>query len=87
MKFWIFIRFVLNNSNSYRNFLAMHYSGDTQLAFCRVNHISRDVNFGRLIRIIHDNRARFLFTLDEVYTMGLIFLPILKYLEKLFFNG
>jgi len=27
-------------------FLAIHYSGDIQLAFYRVNHISRDVNFG-----------------------------------------
>jgi len=42
-------------------FLAMHYSGDIQLAFYRVNHISRDVNFGWLLRIIHANGARFFF--------------------------
>ena len=42
-------------------FLAMHYSGDIQLAFYSVNHISRDVNFGWLLRIIHANGARFFF--------------------------
>ena len=42
-------------------FLAIHYSGDIQLAFYRVNHISRDVNFGWLLRIIHANGARFFF--------------------------
>ena len=39
----------------------MHYSGDIQLAFYRVNHISRDVNFGWLLRIIHANGARFFY--------------------------
>ena len=33
-------------------FLAIHYSGDVSIAFYRVNHISRDVNFGWLLRII-----------------------------------
>ena len=42
-------------------FLAIHYSGDVRLAFYRVNHISRDVNFGWLLRIIHANGARFFF--------------------------
>ena len=39
----------------------MHYSGDIQLAFYKVNHISRDVNFGWLLRIIHANGARFFY--------------------------
>merc|ERR1712168_727597 len=42
-------------------FLAIHYSGDIELAFYSVNHISRDVNFGWLLRIIHANGARYLF--------------------------
>ena len=42
-------------------FLAIHYSGDVSIAFYRVNHISRDVNFGWLLRIIHANGARFFF--------------------------
>jgi len=42
-------------------FLAIHYSGDVRLAFYRVNHISRDVNFGWLLRIMHANGASFFF--------------------------
>ncbi|MBJ3775371.1 cytochrome b [Acuticoccus mangrovi] len=33
--------------------LAMHYAANTELAFDRVEHIMRDVNFGWLIRYIH----------------------------------
>ena len=42
-------------------FLAMHYTRDTTIAFFRVNHIGRDVEFGWLIRIIHANGARAFF--------------------------
>jgi len=42
-------------------FLAMHYRGDVTLAFYRVNHITRDVNYGWLLRIFHANGARFFF--------------------------
>lgn len=42
-------------------FLAMHYTGDISIAFTRVRHISRDVNFGWLLRAIHANGARFFF--------------------------
>ena len=42
-------------------FLAMHYCGDISLAFYRVNHISRDVNYGWLLRIFHANGASFFF--------------------------
>ena len=42
-------------------FLAIHYCADTALAFSRVRHISRDVNYGWLLRIIHANGARFFF--------------------------
>jgi len=42
-------------------FLAIHYSNDINLAFERVRHISRDVNYGWLLRIIHANGARFFF--------------------------
>lgn len=40
-------------------FLAIHYCADVTLAFSRVRHISRDVNFGWLLRIIHANGASF----------------------------
>lgn len=42
-------------------FLAMHYCGDVSLAFERVRHISRDVNYGWLLRMFHANGARFFF--------------------------
>jgi len=42
-------------------FLSMHYCGDTSLAFFRVRHISRDVNYGWLLRIIHANGGRIFF--------------------------
>merc|ERR1712137_226843 len=42
-------------------FLAIHYCGDASLAFSRVSHICRDVNYGWILRIIHANGARFFF--------------------------
>jgi len=42
-------------------FLSMHYCGDTLLAFARVSHITRDVNYGWLLRIFHANGARIFF--------------------------
>lgn len=42
-------------------FLAIHYIADVNLAFDRVNHICRNVNYGWLIRTLHANRASFFF--------------------------
>uniref|UniRef100_A0AAU6PTH5 Cytochrome b n=1 Tax=Homidia sp. TaxID=3054010 RepID=A0AAU6PTH5_9HEXA len=42
-------------------FLAMHYTADISLAFNSVSHISRDVNYGWLLRAIHANGASFFF--------------------------
>jgi len=42
-------------------FLSIHYCGDVELAFASVSHISRDVNYGWLLRIMHANGARFFF--------------------------
>nr|AXS65248.1 cytochrome b [Curculionoidea sp. 17 KM-2017] len=42
-------------------FLAMHYCPDINMAFDSVIHISRDVNFGWLIRALHANGASFFF--------------------------
>lgn len=39
----------------------MHYIRDTRIAFERISHIGRDVNFGWLLRIIHANGARLFF--------------------------
>ena len=42
-------------------FLAMHYTADVSLAFNRVAHITRDVNYGWLLRVVHANGASFFF--------------------------
>nr|AML26579.1 cytochrome b [Staphylinidae sp. BMNH 1274705] len=42
-------------------FLAMHYTANIELAFNSVAHISRDVNYGWLIRTMHANGASFFF--------------------------
>ena len=42
-------------------FLAMHYTADVTLAFNRVTHIVRDVNYGWLLRVVHANGASMFF--------------------------
>jgi len=42
-------------------FLAIHYSCDMSIAFERVSHIRRDVNYGWLLRSVHANGASFFF--------------------------
>nr|AIZ58534.1 cytochrome b [Reticulinasus faini]UYB78026.1 cytochrome b [Reticulinasus faini] len=42
-------------------FLAMHYWSDISLAFSSISHISRDVNYGWMIRSIHANTASLFF--------------------------
>lgn len=42
-------------------FLAIHYTADTSIAFSSVAHISRDVNYGWLLRNLHANGASFFF--------------------------
>lgn len=42
-------------------FLAMHYVAHIDLAFSRVVHIQREVNYGWLLRTLHANGASFFF--------------------------
>nr|QMP96518.1 cytochrome b [Bithynia leachii] len=42
-------------------FLAMHYTAHVDLAFSSVIHISRDVNYGWLLRALHANGASWFF--------------------------
>nr|CAD5128102.1 cob [Tethya citrina] len=42
-------------------FLAMHYCSDVNLAFISVAHITRDVNYGFILRYIHANGASLFF--------------------------
>lgn len=43
-------------------FLSIHFGGDVSIAFSRVSHITRDVNFGWGVRVLHTNGARLFFT-------------------------
>nr|YP_009131664.1 cytochrome b [Brycon henni]AJY78546.1 cytochrome b [Brycon henni] len=42
-------------------FLAMHYTSDINTAFSSVAHITRDVNYGWILRNLHANGASFFF--------------------------
>jgi len=42
-------------------FLSIHFSNDISLAFERVRHICRDVNYGWLLRMLHANGASMFF--------------------------
>jgi len=57
-------------------FLAIHYTADISLAFNRVAHISRDVNYGWLLRVIHANGASFFFYLfiSSCWTRNILFI-------------
>lgn len=41
--------------------LSIHYTANIEIAFNRISHISRNVNYGWLIRIIHSNGASLFF--------------------------
>lgn len=48
-------------------FLALHFTGDINISFSRVSHISRDVNNGWLIRSVHANGASLFFFLIYIH--------------------
>nr|YP_009236565.1 cytochrome b [Lepidodesma languilati]AMH85889.1 cytochrome b [Lepidodesma languilati] len=48
--------------------LAMHYTSSVDLAFYSVSHISRDVNYGWLMRALHANGASFFFVCIYLHT-------------------
>ncbi len=48
-------------------FLAMNYQPNTHLAFDSVQHIMRDVNYGWLIRYIHQNGASMFFIVTYIH--------------------
>lgn len=49
-------------------FLAIHYTANIDLAFNRVVHICRDVNYGWLLRTLHANGASFFFICIYLHT-------------------
>ncbi len=50
-------------------FLAMNYQPNTGLAFDSVQHIMRDVNYGWLIRYIHQNGASMFFIVTYIHML------------------
>ena len=48
-------------------FLAMNYQPNTELAFGSVQHIMRDVNYGWLMRYIHQNGASMFFIVTYIH--------------------
>uniref|UniRef100_UPI003001D726 cytochrome b n=1 Tax=Limassolla fasciata TaxID=3019671 RepID=UPI003001D726 len=48
--------------------LSMHYSGNIELAFNTVSHITRDVNYGWLMRTLHSNGASLFFICIFIHT-------------------
>src|SRR6476659_9073764 len=48
-------------------FLAMNYQPNTALAFDSVQHIMRDVNYGWLIRYVHQNGASMFFVVTYIH--------------------
>ena len=48
-------------------FLAMNYQPNTELAFNSVQHIMRDVNYGWLLRYVHQNGASMFFIVTYIH--------------------
>nr|YP_010610926.1 cytochrome b [Anatkina vespertinula]WAP91760.1 cytochrome b [Anatkina vespertinula] len=48
--------------------LSMHYTSDISMAFNSVNHITRDVNYGWMMRTIHSNGASMFFICIYLHT-------------------
>ncbi len=48
-------------------FLAMNYQPNSELAFASVQHIMRDVNYGWLIRYVHQNGASMFFIVTYIH--------------------
>ena len=48
-------------------FLAMNYQPNTELAFASIQHIMRDVNYGWLIRYVHQNGGSMFFIVTYIH--------------------
>lgn len=62
-------------------FLSIHYVSHVDLAFSSVAHISRDVNFGWIIRSIHANGASIFFLFLYIHTGRGIYYGSFKLIE------
>lgn len=67
-------------------FLAMHYCADVSLAFSSIAHITRDVNYGFLLKYLHANGASAFFLCVYIHiARGLYYGSYLK--SHLWFSG
>nr|YP_004940458.1 cytochrome b [Clava multicornis]AER54467.1 apocytochrome b [Clava multicornis] len=67
-------------------FLAMHYCSDASLAFSSIAHISRDVNYGFLLKYLHANGASIFFLCVYIHiARGLYYGSYLK--TSLWYSG
>nr|YP_010835883.1 cytochrome b [Onukindia connexa]WGC89402.1 cytochrome b [Onukindia connexa] len=62
-------------------FLSMHYTGNVEIAFDSVSHITRDVNYGWLMRTLHSNGASMFFICLYLHTGRGMYYGSYKYLK------
>nr|QHB74176.1 cytochrome b [Bolanusoides shaanxiensis] len=60
-------------------FLSMHYTANIELSFNMISHITRDVNYGWLMRTIHSNGASLFFICLYIHTGRGIYYGSYKY--------
>nr|YP_010583011.1 cytochrome b [Yangisunda tiani]UGN61457.1 cytochrome b [Yangisunda tiani] len=61
--------------------LSMHYTADVKMAFDTVNHITRNVNYGWLMRTLHSNGASLFFICLYIHTGRGIYYGSYKYFK------
>nr|QKV48769.1 cytochrome b [Parathailocyba orla] len=61
--------------------LSMHYTADIQMAFNTVSHITRNVNYGWLMRTLHSNGASLFFICLYLHTGRGIYYGSYKYIK------
>ena len=64
-------------------FLAMNYQPNTGLAFSSVQHIMRDVNYGWLLRYVHQNGASMFFIVTYIHIFRGMYYGSYKYPREL----
>lgn len=62
-------------------FLSIHYNANVEIAFNRIVHICRDVNFGWLIRTLHANGGSFFFICIYIHVGRGIYYNSFKFLH------
>nr|UFK32256.1 cytochrome b [Eurhadina dongwolensis] len=61
--------------------LSMHYTADIKMAFDTISHITRDVNYGWLMRTLHSNGASLFFICLYIHTGRGMYYGSYKYIK------